>query len=214
MEATVKVISSISDNFEPDIISVTVWIEGEADSKAEAARAYNKSLSSLLSALEKTGVKSEDVKNGSLDIRPIWRKQKKTGRYSYGSDLSFEVPCVEERFDAVWAALIGLGDSVTFDFDYGLKDYEGAREKIIRRTVDAGRKRAAVLADATGCDLGPIVHVENDLRGIACCDSGYAVAESMTASGSAKDESPVFNPRPVNVSCEVTLEYALVARQG
>lgn len=41
MGATVKVTSSIEDNFEPNIINVSVWIEGKAESKEKAASAYN-----------------------------------------------------------------------------------------------------------------------------------------------------------------------------
>lgn len=62
MSATVRVTSSIEDDLEPDVINVSVCIEGEAENKEQAAKAYNVALSSLLDALEEAGVRKEDVK--------------------------------------------------------------------------------------------------------------------------------------------------------
>lgn len=211
MSATVKVTSSIEDDLEPDVINVSVCIEGEAENKEQAAKAYNVALSSLLDALEEAGVRKEDVKSEYFRVFPVWKNQRRMGRYKYDSELSFKQPCTEERLDKVWSALASRGKGISFEFGYGLKDYEGAREAILRRAVDAGRKRAAFLADAAGCDLGNIVHIENDLRGSSYY--GRSFSDAATGSGgSVLRESPVFNPESVSVSCEVTLEYELVAR--
>lgn len=210
MGATVKVTSSIEDNFEPNIINVSVWIEGKAESKEKAASAYNEAFSNVLNALEKAGVSKENVKTRYFRISPVWKKRRQTELYEYWSSLGFEEPCAEERFDAIWAALVSLGSGISSDFDYDLKDYEGAREHILRRAVDAGRKRAELLSDAAGCNLGAVVHIENGLRGGTDYGLDFAVA---TSGGSASlGESPVFNHETVSVECEVTLEYELVAR--
>lgn len=209
MGATVKVTSCLEGDFEPDILCVSVELTGQANSKELAAKAYNEALSSLLDALESAGVKREAIRNGYLRISPVWRNRKGGGPHEYGSTLSFEEPCEKERLDAIWTAVIGLGGGISCSFGYDIKDYEGARETILRRAIDAGRKRAALLADAAGCDLGPIVHIDNSLRGSAVCGVACAPVEDRNV---RMDDSPIFNPRPVSVSCEVTLEYGLLAR--
>lgn len=211
MDATVAVTSSIMGSFDPDIICISMDLTGEAKSKELAAKAYNEALSSLLDALEKMGVKREGVKNGYLRISPVWKNRKGGGPYEYSSTVRFEEPCVKERLDAVWTAISGLGGGISCCFDYDLRDDEGARETILRRAIDAGKKRAALLADAAGCDLGQIIHIDNSLNGNAAYGT-VATGAPGERRGIRMDASPVFNPEPVRVSCEVTLEYELVAR--
>lgn len=211
MDATVAVTSSIMGNFDPDIIRISVDLTGEAASKELAAAAYNEALSSLLDALEKMGVKRKGVKNGYLRISPVWKNRKGGGPHEYSSTVRFEEPCMKERLDAVWTAIAGLGGGISCCFDYDLKDNEEARETILRRAIDAGRKRAALLADAAGCDLGQIIHIDNSLQGNAAAGIVATAAPDKRRS-IRMDASPVFNPEPVRVSCEVTLEYELIVR--
>lgn len=56
------------------------------------------------------------------------------------------------------------------------------------------------------------MHIENDLRGNSFY--GLDMASGSARGGGQADgfEAPAFNPSPVQVSCEVTLVYELVAR--
>lgn len=220
MNATVKVGSSLSEEFDPDIINISISIEGVGDDKQGAVKEYNARYDALVGGLAAAGVPKEEITTSYLYLSPEWKDnyykktRQRTGRYEFSATMNFSIPCDEDFYERIWGAIIALDlKGISTDLDYGLKDYEGAREKIIRRAVEAGKRRATLLADATGCDLGQVVHIENDLRGNSCYGRDFA-AGSAPAGGPDESEAPVFNPSPVDVSCEVTLEYALVARQG
>lgn len=212
MPPSVKVDSTISGTFEPDIVNISVLLEGEATTKREATRLYNEALTSLLDATAALGIPREEVRNSRLSIWSYRDKETDEELYEYWGHAYFNLPCEEELFNAAWKALTDLGNDVSINFDYGLKDYEQAKETLIRRAVDAGRRRASLLAEVTGCDLGTILHVENDLSGKASDD--WRVEESSSKSGASQEQDcPVFNPSPIEVRCEVSLEYELAPRR-
>lgn len=217
MAPTVKVDSTYEEEFEPDVIHVRVHMEGYGPTKQEAADAYGEALDRLLAALEKAGIERDDVRGVSFSIWQPWGKKKKRP-FEYEAQQAFDVDCTEERFNAVWDALMGVevGDragTINPRFSYALRDEEGARSKIVHRAVEIGRQRAVQLADAVGCDLGQIVSVQNGLD----ADGGYrafsdGVMPSSTGSGMRDSQAPVFNPDAIDIDCSVCLEYELLPR--
>lgn len=168
----------------------------------------------MLAELAKVGVAQEEVKVSSVSISSY--RKKRYQRFDYNGRLAFDIPCTEEDFDAVWSVFTHLrSDAASPYFRYDLKDYEGARDRLVSRTVEMGRQRAETLAHAVGCELGPITSISNTLD----ADENYRIGyDGMAAGGGAPggaggDDSPVFNPESITVSCEVTLVYELIARE-
>lgn len=206
MTPTVKVDASVSDEFEPDIIEVSVYIEEEAATRQRAVNLYTSGLNAVLAAAESIGVPRDEVRTGNFSIWRYGATDDHPETYECHGDVSFQLPCDEEGHRRVWGAFLDMGPGISVDIDFSLKDREAARETIVGRAVEAGRRRAAALAAATGCELGGILHVENEVsRNLGGMD--------YLARASGDDRRvPVFNPTPIEVSCEVTLEYELIPR--
>ncbi len=206
MTPTVKVDASVSDEFEPDIIEVSVYIEEEATTRQGAVNLYTSGLNAVLAAAESIGVPRDEVRTGNFSIWRYGATDDHPETYECHGDLGFQLPCDEEGHRRVWGAFLDVAPGDSVDIDFSLKDREAAREAIVGRAVGAGRRRAAVLAAATGCELGGIIRVENDVsRNLGGMD--------YLARASGNDRQvPVFNPRPIEMSCEVVLEYELVPR--
>lgn len=222
MSATVKVNSSLSDDIAPDVINVSIAIEGVGNTKQDAIKEYNSRHDALLGSLVAAGVREEEITTSRLWLSSEWRAtsyrgkktRRRTGRYEFAASVECSIPCEEGIYEKVWEAILALDFSgISTDLEYDLKDYEGARETIMRRAVAAGRKRAALLADAAGCDLGQVVHIENALRGNSYYDRDFATGGGATGNVPDELEVPTFSPSPVHVDCEITLEYELVPRQ-
>lgn len=215
MCSTVSVSSSYSEGFAPDVMRVEVTISGKTGSRQASASAFNRLRRDVIGALASIGVGEGEVKSGYFGVSALRDDDGEfTGEFGYYGSLSFETACAQERYDEVWAALVGVGPQVSFDCDYDLSDWEGAREQILRKTVEIGRRRAALLADAVGCDLGEIASVRNDVRANeAYYDMAPVGARMMAASETeAEAEAPEFVPEPIDVRCSVELAYELVPR--
>lgn len=219
MGATVKVASSLSDEFDPDIIDIRVSIEGVGDDKQGAVKAYNARHDFLVESLAAAGVSKDEVTTSYLYLSPEWEEndyrktRHRTGRYEFSASIEFSIPCEEDLYERVWGASSPSTSMASRPISTTASKITRAREMIIRRAVKAGRKRAASLADATDCDLSPVARIENGLRG----DAYYRrdLAAGSAPAGDAGDlEAPAFSPSPVSVNCEVTLEYELIPRQG
>lgn len=211
MCSTVSVSSSYSEGFAPDVMRVEVTISGKTGSRQASASAFNRLRRDVIGALAGIGVSEGEVKSGYFGVSALRDDDGEfTGEFGYYGSLSFGTACAQERYDEVWAALVGVGPQVSFDCDYDLSDWEGAREQILRKTVEIGRRRAALLADAVGCDLGEIVSVSNDVRANeAYYDMAPVGARMMAAS---ETEAPEFVPEPIDVRCSVELAYELAPR--
>lgn len=217
MQRTVKVDSSASEQFEPDVIEVSLYLSGTGPTKQASVRAYNEELAAVTDGAVAAGVPRDAIRTRYARLAPEWVEDERTGRYrrsgeyEFSATVVFRIPCEEEAYGRVWEMVMGLGFSVSADFDYDLGDYEVAREKILRRAIDAGRRRAEFLADAVGCDLGGVLTVENGLRQEA--DGYYGSIAGGSVSRPNEPEAPVFDPEKVDVSCSVSLEYELVPRR-
>lgn len=205
--ATVVVDSSVTEGFEPDIIHVTIYLSGEANTRTKAADNYNKSLKSLYSSLEEVGISRDLIKNQYMDISNKYDNKKIVG-FEYYARYEFDIPSDNGHFRDVWRAVFNLGSAASASFSYDLKDHEGAREKILRKAVSLGHMRAENLADAVDCDLGEIVRVQNSLNGSDAYD-GMVFREEPSGDGSV---APEFNPEKVEIECSVLLEYELKHR--
>lgn len=217
MQRTVRVGSSVSEKFEPDVIEVSLYLSGTGPTKQASISAYNGELAAVTEGAVSAGVPRDAVRTRYARLAPEWVEDERTGRwrrsgeYEFSATVGFDIPCDEEAYGRVWEMVMGLGFYVSTDFDYDLRDHEAAREKILRRAVSAGRRRAEVLADAVGCDLGDVVNVENGLRQEE--DRYYDAIPAGSGSLSDEPEAPVFDPEKVDVSCSVSLEYELVPRR-
>ncbi len=223
---------SVEGSFPVDVLKVKVTISGERATKEDCAVAYNEHLTDVRTSLVWAGVPERDIRNSSFFVRGNMKTLyvrdddqgdlPKTGAstqkqhdghayyvaktvadgYRYGATVELECGPSAELAKRIWAALIGCGDEVQFDFEFDVKDKEAARSSLLADAIAEGRKRASVLAAAAGAAITGIHSIEYDYT-----HDRDRQAEFLMRSGRPMDVAPDFNPSDVTLTCRIQMQW-------
>ena len=214
--------------FEPDMYCVKVEFEGEGSSKDECTQAYNVDYQNVLDALAKAGIVADQIKNGAfmVSVHYEWyyekvkdshyQKYRRTERYidgyEYHGSCSFERAMDLGEFADVWSALQTVEGDFSFSVEYKLAHPDECEASLLREAVAEAHMRAAVLAEATGEQLGRVASIDH--RFIHASQQVYreelAVCCGSTGGGlNPIDKAPLFNPEGIEIGCAVTVAWEI-----
>lgn len=212
MERLVKIDSTATREFDPDIARISVRFEGEHGTRAACAEAFALNHDLVRKGLAEAGVPEELMKDSGLQIytRPQYRKR--GVRFAYFSRMEIALDVHSELLDAVWNVLSGCGERITFGITYELTDYLAAREELLREAVRNGRRQAEAMADAAGCALGDVAAMSTIMDGSPWGMNYSFTLEDRACVSADGTGAPGLNPECIEVSCGVHLEWELVSR--
>jgi uncharacterized protein len=149
----------------PDLAHLRIGVVAEADGPEAAAEALAARIAPVVDALLAADVAAADIQTGTLDLRPVHADAPAgpqagpeiTG-YRAESLLSLEI----RRLDAVGrivGAAIAAGANRLDGIAFALSDPQAARDAALARAVADATRKAALVADAAGRGLGPVLSV-------------------------------------------------------
>jgi uncharacterized protein YggE len=142
----------------PDVVTVTLGVQNEAGSAAEALDANSRAATGVLDVLRGAGVDPADLRTSGLAVLPTYADD---GRRITGYQVTNRVTAVLRDVAGagalIDAAAGAAGDAIrvdglTFSVDDDSAARAAARGDAVRRAV----AQAAEMADAAGVSLGPI----------------------------------------------------------
>ncbi len=174
-------------------------------------------------AVERAAIEVEAIR-AALDTQGIARTALKTTRFGVGRDEEWD-PKREKRLFLGYAAVHGLrlelprttdagavldaiadaapGAAVQVSFEIG--DPDGFRQRLLAAAVEAARRNAATIAEASGVRLGPIAGIEYGWTEIRVASA--LMYESRAMRGAAAPTS--FEPEAIEGEESVTVTWAI-----
>jgi len=156
----------------PDKAVITLGARHSAKSAAEALAKTSDAVEAILSRMAKLGVDSKDIQTASLNLNPIWAKDR---RYDDGEIVP---PVGFEASNQVRVTLLDLDklgdvlDQVTQEgansfsgFRFGLIDPQPVLDQARVDAVSDARRKAEIYATAAGVTLGEVVTISEDSGG-------------------------------------------------
>jgi uncharacterized protein YggE len=147
----------------PDMASVSLGVTTEGKTAAEALAANSTALAAVMARLTQAGIAPGDLQTSGLSLNPNWQNDSSTGGSRISGYIASNMLTVRVR------ALDGLGnvlDAAVKDgantlngVNFGLADPSPVEAEARKRAVADAKARAAVLAEAAGVTLGPIVTI-------------------------------------------------------
>jgi uncharacterized protein YggE len=143
--------------------TLTLGIETQAPSAAEAGAAGAKLVQSVSAALHAAGLPTTDLKATHLVINPQWvyddhtRQRRRTG-FQADSTLVIDTTTLE-RLGAWVDAALGAGATNVSDPSFAPADETGLRHLAVSRAVQNAHGDAEVMASAAGGTLGALLQL-------------------------------------------------------
>lgn len=176
------------------------------DPKAdEALKKASAAADTIIAAVKKAGVASEDVQTQNLSVYPEYRDGKDSTLQitGYTANVSVRAKIRDiEKVGEVIAAASGAGANEISGPTFTLSDEAPARDEAIEKAIEDARRRAEVMAKAVGKRLGEVVSVS---------EQGVTVPVYYARAEAAYDYSatPKIEPGTLEVTASVTVVFEL-----
>lgn len=150
----------------PDLAVITIGVTTHADTAAAALAENSARLSAVLDRLRAAGVADRDLQTSGLSLGP---------RYDYGNNhpprlegyeatnqLAVRVRALD-TLGAILDAAVTDGANTLGGLAFSLADPQGARDAALAAAVAEARRKAAIIAEAAGVRLGPVLSISEQV---------------------------------------------------
>lgn len=149
----------------PDIAVISMGVEAQAATVAEAQAQAAAAMDSILAALKNAGVEDKDIQTQYFSIYPVTRwysdeeKEEVTG-YRVSNTVSVKIRDISKAGDIIDAVAVAGGDNtrinnIQFDVEDKTEYYAEAREIAVKYA----KTKAEQIAEAAGISLGDIIYI-------------------------------------------------------
>jgi uncharacterized protein YggE len=199
----------------PDEATVRLGVLAQAATAGAAQQAANRTVTAVLEAVRRLGVRPEQIQTSELSLAPVFapmRPQTPPGEAPQGPRIvgyqaSNTVSITLEKLDQVGAAIdaaLAAGANRLEGVGFGLRHDEAARQAALRDAVAQARGKAAVLAAAMRVRLVEVLEVREE--GAAAPPPRY---EAMRVGGAGAVAGTPVSSGQVEVTAGVTIRYRI-----
>lgn len=145
----------------PDMATITMGASAEAATASEALEETSRRTQALLAALSAAGVADADVQTSSLSVRPVWSRpnngseQPVISGFAASNDVRITIRDLQ-NLGSVISTAVADGANTLGGLSFGLQDRSELEDEARRLAVADALRKAGVLADAAGIELGAI----------------------------------------------------------
>lgn len=189
----------------PDMATVQLGVTTQADTASAAMEENSAQQRAVIDALTGAGIDEAQIQTAGLNLNPLMQygENQAPTVTGYQATNTVQVRVTDmTRLGEVLDAIVGAGaneiNGITFTREDGTEALDDAR----RDAVTDARRKAELLAEAAGVELGPIL----TLRDIQTGQGGPRPMMRMEAA--MADSTPV-QPGQVEMTAQVEIDYAL-----
>jgi len=170
----------------PDYATITLGVQGYADSAEHASALCDESQQSVIDALLQSGVRKSDIVAAGIIITPNVREADDVILGYLATDILTITARDVANAIGVMSLAIDAGASTVHGTTYSLKDAGPAYQAALEAAMDDSLAKATIIANAAGLTLGAVVgvvespHDESKLIGVDFESSSIAVSASVS----------------------------------
>jgi len=189
----------------PDIAVVTLGVQAEAKTVANAQQQANQAMSAVMSALTANGIADKDVRTTSFSIQPVWNyteNQRVLEGYQVNNIVSVIIRDVNKTGTIIDAVTVAGGDltrveNISFTVENPKPYNDQARELAIKDAID----KAQQIARLAGVSLGKIIYISESGGSVPIPIAYYKDEAAMSS-------TPISSGQ-LEISLSVQVVYAL-----
>ncbi len=173
----------------PDMASISLGVQTEAPTAAQAMRDNAARMSQVVAALKKAGIESKDIQTSGLSLNAQYDYQQNEPPKLRGYQASNQVTITVYdlgKLGQTLDAVVAVGANQINGVSFGLKDSQASEDAARVKAVKALQAKAQLYAGAAGLRLVRLVNLSEG--------GGYAPAPQPFLMRSAKAESVQSTP--------------------
>ncbi len=193
----------------PDIALISLGVQGEAKTVAEAQQQANEAMSAIMAALSAKGVAVKDIQTTSYSIQPIYEYPPKldgtTQRTLVGYQVSNIVTVTVRNVDnagAIIDAVTAAGGDLTIvnNISFTVEDPKPYTDQARQLAIQDAIAKAKQMASVAGVNLGKLINIS---------ESGGYVPTPVAYRDSAVSGATSISSGQLEISVSVQLVYTL-----
>lgn len=192
----------------PDMAEIVFAVTTQAEDAKSCQEQNAKDLENVINFLKGAGIAEPSIQTSNYGLEPVYDWN--TGRTITGYEMRTNITVSDIAIDKVGELLsssVEAGINSIQDVSYLSSQYDESYQQALKAAVEAARVKANSIAEASGCILGPVVHVEeyNDYQQARY--TGYrntAAEETMAAS-----DAMAVAPGQITITARVTVDFEI-----
>ncbi|MDV6320195.1 SIMPL domain-containing protein [Chromohalobacter sp. HP20-39] len=184
--------------------------DNDTQALVEARQRLESRTGKLIRALEEAGVKSDDIKAGSLSVHPEIIAHSREGdnaedqvRTQIARPISVTIHDLE-RLPSILDALTAAGVDALDGVEYDLKDRDAATDKALSKALERAKQKAQLMAKTLEVQLGDVIRIEETQS------PTYAPRSMMMRAESADAKSaPEYRAGEISIDAGVSVTWEI-----
>lgn len=199
----------------PDRAEISFSIQTEDASASTAQEKNSETVAAVMEVLTERGVEEKNIKTRGYDLYPTYDYSGKNPRltgYVVTTRISVTDRTIEETGELL-GAIVAAGANGIDSVSYSCSNYDSDYEQALAKAVQAARRKAEVMAEALGMELGDVKLVTEGYQDMTYRNDSLtrSYAKEMFAEEAAADSinSVAVMPGEAQISATVTAVYYL-----
>lgn len=211
-DRTISVTGRGEISVEPDMATVFIGVQAEAEGSAQALDEASAATATILATLDTEDIPADDIRSGAIRLQPRYSQSVLSSGQQiigYRAVNSIEVDVVDlDRLGGLLSAMVGDGANRLDRVNFGLQDPTAATDEARRRAVAEGARLAQLYADAAGVAVGDLMTLSEGGGGGYRALEAEPVVMAEMAMSSPQYDVPVA-PGKITVNASIMMVYVI-----
>ena len=192
----------------PDMAELVFSVATQAADAKACQEQNSKDLENVISFLKGAGIAETSIQTSNYGLDPIYDWN--SGRTITGYEMNTTITVSDIPIDQAGTLIsssVEAGINSISQVTYLSSKYDETYQQALKNAIASAKVKAEAIAEAGGCTLGPVVHVEeyNDNQIARYSSDKNAATEDMAAGAAAMS----VEPGQLSVEARVTVEFEI-----
>lgn len=200
----------------PDIAEIVYSVRTEAKEAADCQQQNSAAVSQVIGLLTSLNVSETSIKTSDYRMNPVYDYSNNRSRVvGYEALTSLTVSDLPiDGLEQLLSQSVSTGVNTIQSITYKASRYDESYQAALAAAVKTARQKAQVLADAAGCQVGPVINIKEtggyteERYNDSALTKQYRSAAKMMAE---EDSAGSIMPGEIQVEACIVVEYALTA---
>lgn len=196
----------------PDMAEIRFAVSTQEKDAKTCQEKNNEDMSQVIQFLKDFGIPDESIQTSNYGMNPIYNWSAGQTITGYEMETSLTVSDISiEQTGTLLTACVDAGINNINHISYFSSQYDTCYQEALTKAIDSARQKAQAMAEAGGCTLGAIVHVEEYADAQEARYDGYTKRAAMADSGGAieADMAAAVEPGQVSIEARISVDFSI-----
>jgi len=195
----------------PDMAEIHFAVSTQEKDAKTCQEKNNEDLARVIQFLKDFGIADESIQTSNYGLNPIydWSAGQTVTGYEMETSLTVSDVSIEQT-GTLLSSCVDAGINNIRQISYFSSQYDSCYQEALAKAIEASRQKAQAIAEAGGCTLGTIVHVEEYADSQQARYEGYSKRAAITDAAAAMESmDAAVEPGQVSIEARVSVDFSI-----